>query len=311
MFLKTDRSKIIIACTINLLAVSTVFMTQSIFFELSESFRVDITQARFSFSVVSLFYAVFFPLGPAADKFDLPKIAVAGLLLLAITVFYSSYTKSFRLLIITMAFMEVCAALIAFTPDDFYALVTNSGGDSTALVIQVSNDTVIETLNIGLGSANIAVMPDGKKAYAAINNQDLVTVIETPPHLSCVGFEPPMNNPPVTVNGKNRALPIKAQLFDDSGNLITDVDITAAPVIQIIFTASVGGDPVDVSDEALSAGHGTEGNQFEFTDELKWQFNLKTKNYSVPGTYVIKMISGDDLEYKIEPSCETSFVVPE
>jgi|GEM_PF-512943 len=107
------RSKIIIACTINLLAVSAVFMTQSIFLELSESFKIDITQARFSFSIVSLFYsASFFFLGPAADKFDLPKIAVTGLLLLAITVFYSSYAASFSLFIIAMALMGICAALI-------------------------------------------------------------------------------------------------------------------------------------------------------------------------------------------------------
>jgi YNFM family putative membrane transporter len=52
--LKTDRSKMLIACTINLLAVSTVFMTQSVFLELSESFKIDITQARFSFSIASL-----------------------------------------------------------------------------------------------------------------------------------------------------------------------------------------------------------------------------------------------------------------
>jgi hypothetical protein len=57
-----------------MLAVSTVFMTQSIFLELSEFFKIHITQARFSFSIVSLFYAVaFIFLGPAADKFDLPK----------------------------------------------------------------------------------------------------------------------------------------------------------------------------------------------------------------------------------------------
>ncbi|MFC2169622.1 MFS transporter [Acidobacteriota bacterium] len=111
--LKTDRSKILIACTINLLAVSTVFMTQSIFLELSESFKIDITQARFSFSIVSLFYsASFFFLGPAADKFDLPKIAVTGLLLLSITVFCSSYAASFSLFIIAMALMGICAALI-------------------------------------------------------------------------------------------------------------------------------------------------------------------------------------------------------
>jgi YNFM family putative membrane transporter len=88
-------------------------MTQSIFLELSEFFKIDITQARFSFSIVSLFYAAsFFFLGPAADKFDLPKIAVAGLLLLAITVFCSSYAASFSLFIIAMALMGICAALI-------------------------------------------------------------------------------------------------------------------------------------------------------------------------------------------------------
>jgi len=111
--LKTDRSKMLIACTINLLAVSAVFMTQSIFLELSEFFKIDITQARFSFSIVSLFYsASFFFLGPAADKFDLPKIAVTGVLLLAMTVFCSSYATNFSLFIIAMALMGICAALI-------------------------------------------------------------------------------------------------------------------------------------------------------------------------------------------------------
>lgn len=111
--LKTDRSKLLIACTINLLAVSTVFMTQPIFLELSESFKIDITQARYSFSIVSLFYAAtFLFLGPATDKFDLPKIAVTGLLLLAITVFYSSYVASFNLFILAMVLVGICAALI-------------------------------------------------------------------------------------------------------------------------------------------------------------------------------------------------------
>jgi YNFM family putative membrane transporter len=111
--LKTDKSKLLIACTINLLAVSTVFMTQSIFLELSESFKIDITQARFSFSIVSLFYAAaFIFLGPAADKFDLPKIAVTGLLLSAITVFYASYAVNFSLFLIAMALIGICAALI-------------------------------------------------------------------------------------------------------------------------------------------------------------------------------------------------------
>ena len=111
--LKTDRSKILIACIINLLAVSTIFMTQSIFLELSESFKIDITQARFSFSIVSLLYSVsFFFLGPAADKFDLPKISLTGLSLLAITVLYASCVVNFRMFLIAMALIGIWAALI-------------------------------------------------------------------------------------------------------------------------------------------------------------------------------------------------------
>ena len=111
--LKEDGIKVIIVCTINLLAVSTVFMTQAIFLELSESFRIDLTQARLSFSIVSLFYAVsFFFLGPAADKFDLPKIAVTGLVSLAMAVFFSSYATRFVLFAVAMAVTGISAALI-------------------------------------------------------------------------------------------------------------------------------------------------------------------------------------------------------
>ena len=49
----------------------------------------------------------------------------------------------------------------------------------------------------------------------------------------------------------------------------------------MLFDSSFGGaDPIDVTAEALPAGLGTEGNQFGFTDEKKWQFNLNTKNYT-------------------------------
>ncbi|MCI5122921.1 MAG: MFS transporter [Candidatus Electrothrix sp. AR5] len=109
----TELLKILIACAINLLAVSTVFMTQSIFSELAASFSIDVTQARFSFSIISLCYAAaFFFLGPAADKFNLPKIAVTGLVLLAMTVIGASYAQNFAIFILIMALMGICAALI-------------------------------------------------------------------------------------------------------------------------------------------------------------------------------------------------------
>ena len=102
-----------IACLTNLLAVSTVFMTQPIFADLSAFFAVDITMARYAFSVVSLFYTVsFFFLGPAADKFDLPKMACTGALLLSSAVFLSSYTDKFSLFLIGMAFVGIGAAMV-------------------------------------------------------------------------------------------------------------------------------------------------------------------------------------------------------
>jgi len=110
---RTEKSKVLVAFTITMLAVSTVFMTQSIFLEISESFKIDITQARFSFGVVSLFYsASFFFIGPVADKYDLPKIAVTGLALLAMAVLFASLTPNFRLFIIAMALIGICAASI-------------------------------------------------------------------------------------------------------------------------------------------------------------------------------------------------------
>jgi len=113
--LKADISKLIIACIINLLAVSTVFMTQPIFLELSESFKTDMTQARLSFSTASAslsYAAAFLFLGPAADKFDLPKIAFTGLLLLAIAVLFASYVANFGFFIVAMSLVGMCAAFI-------------------------------------------------------------------------------------------------------------------------------------------------------------------------------------------------------
>ncbi len=108
-----STSKTLVACAINLLAVSTVFMTQSIFLEISETFKIELPQARFAFSIVSLSYAVsFIFLGPAADKFDLPKIAVSGLLSLAATVYFASLAVNFSLFLTAMALVGVSAALI-------------------------------------------------------------------------------------------------------------------------------------------------------------------------------------------------------
>ncbi|MCC7342806.1 MAG: LamG domain-containing protein, partial [Bryobacterales bacterium] len=101
----------------------------------------------------------------------------------------------------------------------------------------------------------------------------------------CTGFKSPMHLGTVKVK-KNRVLPIKTELFDSNGQEITSLEIGAIPpVIQVLYYGSTSTEPVDVTDLALAAGQGTDGNQFEFTADGLWQFNLKTSNYAAKGTY--------------------------
>jgi hypothetical protein len=128
------------------------------------------------------------------------------------------------------------------------------------------------------------------------------------PRISCEGFDNPMANPPVKAR-KNRVFPLKMKLFDENDFELTDVDLAAPPIVQVLHTPANGEPGTDVSDDVLASGVGTEGNQFEFTEEGIWQFNLNSRSYSAPGEYMVIAVSGDESEYAITPACVTSFVV--
>ena len=103
-----------IVCLAVMIAGATVFMTQSVFMEISDSFNVDITRTRFAFSVVSIFYGISFLLfGPAADRFDLQKMSSAGLFFSAIGVFAAAIVGNFNSFIISMAVIGICASAVA------------------------------------------------------------------------------------------------------------------------------------------------------------------------------------------------------
>lgn len=128
------------------------------------------------------------------------------------------------------------------------------------------------------------------------------------PALACVGFEPPFENGPVIVK-KNRALPLRASLYRLDGSLASDLNLTTSPMIQVVFQPGETSEPVDVTDEALDVGLGTSGNQFAFVGGV-WRFNLKTSNYTAPGTYSISLKSGDAAEYSVA-GCQVEFVIEE
>ena len=176
------------------------------------------------------------------------------------------------------------------------------GGFLTSTVTFTANAS-----NLHLGQAlEIRLLSDGQETI--FDNVRLEAV----PVYGCVGFESPLADPltPVTIRKPNRALPFKAMLVDGDGNPVTDSTISAPPVIQVTYTAGTGGEATDISGDTVAVGLGTVGNQFVFTDDEKWQFNLKLgKNdaYSAPGTYKVKMAPGDT--YDINPTCEASFVI--
>jgi hypothetical protein len=124
--------------------------------------------------------------------------------------------------------------------------------------------------------------------------------------LSCAGFELRLDNDLVTARG-DRVLPLKVQLFDQGGSLVTDADILAPPVIQVLLDTGEGGDPVAVSGEALPAGQGTEGKQFYFDDDDRWHLDFGKNAYTAPGTYLLFVDTGDSSEYVIGPTCYAAF----
>jgi hypothetical protein len=131
---------------------------------------------------------------------------------------------------------------------------------------------------------------------------------EAAPTAACSGFEPPMEDYPVRAK-HNRAFPLKMRITDMIGMELTDFDLTAAPVVQVVYM-SLAGDAIDVSDDALPAGLGTEGNQFEYSPEDGlWHFNLNSRNYTAEGQYVVTAVSGDQSEYTIDPVCVTGFTI--
>jgi hypothetical protein len=124
----------------------------------------------------------------------------------------------------------------------------------------------------------------------------------------CSGFFLPMAVFPVKAK-KNRVFPLKIELIDLDGFELSDLELGAPPVVQVLFSSISGEAPIDVSGDVLSMGAGSEGNQFAFTSDGVWQFNLGSRNYSAKGEYVVTAVSGDDSEYTIAPPCVTSFVI--
>ena len=124
----------------------------------------------------------------------------------------------------------------------------------------------------------------------------------------CDGFAPPFVVPLSLSSRVNRAIPSKAQLLDGDGFPVTDLDVAAAPVLNVTFTPVTVGVAQDLTDQLEPLSHADTGNIFRFDpDTQSWVYNLGTKQYGASGTYVVTMKSGDASSYIIDPTCSGQF----
>lgn len=129
------------------------------------------------------------------------------------------------------------------------------------------------------------------------------------PDYECIGFGPPMDDGPVTVRGFGRALPLSARLHSEAGIAITDAKIAAPPILHVEHHYHVEGEQVvdDVSDDVVPAALVTEGNEFVYLGDGKWEYILNTGNFTGEGHYILTMKAGSP-DYLIGQTCEASFV---
>ncbi len=83
---------------------------------------------------------------------------------------------------------------VALSPDDKYAYVGTGSGDGRVIVIDVSTNKIVQTIEVERGIWDIAVAPDGKHVYAATGD-DKIFVIDTATNITAAltGFGSPLD----------------------------------------------------------------------------------------------------------------------
>jgi hypothetical protein len=168
----------------------------------------------------------------------------------------------------------------------------------------------------GVYDVYLLAMDSSGRVVASVKIRVLIGIFQ----LSCVGFEPPMNQaflPPALGGGiiarkvkKNKVLPFKGELSDVAG--LPATEMASPPEIYVAFVTGLPDVAIDVTPDALSNGKRTDGPEFVVIAGDTWSYNLSTKGFTQTqgdGSYYTTMISGDPDEYVIDPACLGVFVI--
>jgi hypothetical protein len=123
------------------------------------------------------------------------------------------------------------------------------------------------------------------------------------PTYQCRGFDEPLHDGMNIPRG--RVLPLRGKLVAPDGSFADQKIIKTAPAISFKFQPESGPE-VDKTSTVEVRDYG-KGNHFVWDDEAHWKFDLGTKSIENPGKYQVRMVSGDEAEYKVDPACTLTF----
>ncbi|MEK8034675.1 MFS transporter [Ideonella sp. DXS29W] len=144
-----------IACLTTCIAVASVYATQAVFGDIAARFGVSITDARLSFSIGSIAYALaFFVLGPLSDLFSARRLAICGLCVAAAATVAGAITGSYAVFLVAIGVQGAAAAAV---PVAMFALMPriapkNQIGTYFGLIIASS------VVGITLGRAGMGLL---------------------------------------------------------------------------------------------------------------------------------------------------------
>ena len=130
---------------------------------------------------------------------------------------------------------------IAITPNGEYAYVTNFGSNNfipvgtTVSVIDISTNTIVDTITLGLQPAGIAITPDGSTAYVSNYSTVYQNADSNPPLISSQGT---INSIDINTNS------VTSQIIGGIG--LAPGGITISPNGQFAYVTNYGSNTVSI-----------------------------------------------------------------
>ena len=182
-------------------------------------------------------------------------------------------------------------------------------GTVAATSVSCSSSTTCTVVSPAETAGTVDVTVTTAGGTSPIQTVDQFTYVGPTATYGCSGFQTPFDQTLLLTHKTQRAIPMKMQLKDANGNVVTDQTIAGAPpVVNVTYSGVLG---TGINDTALldPVGDSTAGNAFFYDSTTQtWQFNLGSGAFTSAGTYNVTAVSGDVTKYTLSPTCSGSFV---